>query len=147
MDILALGVPMANECERTQTIIRRLKRRFPADDNDDDDVFYLPTVTGSSLDEQSRMMKVTYQNGDDDSLTMDEVLNTDRLHLLEQLYDLAHSHAATSKIVIIFKYMIRDRRNQLMALYANDLDDDKSEEIDEQIDWYIYDVTASTKEY
>ncbi|MFS7986653.1 hypothetical protein Hanom_Chr11g01012851 [Helianthus anomalus] len=58
-DILALGVPMANQCERSQTIIRRLKRRFPADDDDDDDVFDLPTVTGWSLDEQSRMVKVT----------------------------------------------------------------------------------------
>ncbi|MFS7941953.1 hypothetical protein Hanom_Chr06g00482381 [Helianthus anomalus] len=43
-DILALGVPRVNECERTQTVIRRLKRRFPTDD--DDDVFDLPIVTG-----------------------------------------------------------------------------------------------------
>ncbi|MFS8003291.1 hypothetical protein Hanom_Chr13g01212291 [Helianthus anomalus] len=106
-DILALWVPMAKHCERAKTIIRRLKRRFTADD--DDVVFDLPTVTGWSLDEQSRMVKVTYHNREEDSLTMDEVLNIDRLHLLEQLCDLAPSHVATSRIVIILKYRMQDR--------------------------------------
>ena len=30
-DILALGVPMDNDCERTRTVIKRLKRKFPAE--------------------------------------------------------------------------------------------------------------------
>ncbi|MFS8004041.1 hypothetical protein Hanom_Chr13g01220971 [Helianthus anomalus] len=93
-------------------------------------------------------MKVTYQNREDDSLTMDEVLNTYRLHLLEQLCDLAPLNDATSMIVIIFKYRMRDRLNQkIMALYANDLDDDESEESDKQSDGYISDVILCTKEY
>ncbi|MFS8025552.1 hypothetical protein Hanom_Chr16g01476401 [Helianthus anomalus] len=54
-DILALGVPTANNCERTKTIIRILKRRFPAD-NDDDDVTDLLTVNDESdLSTQDRL--------------------------------------------------------------------------------------------
>ncbi|MFS7905083.1 hypothetical protein Hanom_Chr01g00043581 [Helianthus anomalus] len=45
-DILALGVPMANDCETTRTVIRRLERKFQSeeeeedggDDDDDDDI-------------------------------------------------------------------------------------------------------------
>ncbi|MFS7999379.1 hypothetical protein Hanom_Chr12g01165391 [Helianthus anomalus] len=80
---------------------------------------------------------------------MDEVLNTDKLHLLEQLCDLAPSNDATSRIVMIFKYRIRETLNQIMALYTNDLDDDddESEESDEQSDGYIFDVIPSTEDY
>ncbi|MFS7939780.1 hypothetical protein Hanom_Chr05g00455981 [Helianthus anomalus] len=103
--ILAVGVPTANNCERIQTVIRRLERKFLADDDDDDTD--LQTVTSWSLVEQSRTVKVTYQHGVDYSLTMDEVLNTDRLHL-EQLCDLAPSNDATSRVVMIFKYRMRE---------------------------------------
>ena len=49
-DILALGVPMANDCERTRTVIKRLKRKFPAEDDDenDDDIDDTPLPTLSS---------------------------------------------------------------------------------------------------
>ncbi|MFS7978196.1 hypothetical protein Hanom_Chr10g00912721 [Helianthus anomalus] len=73
---------------------------------------------------------------------MDKVLNTDKLHLLEQLCDLEPSKDTTSRIMIIFKYRMRDRLNQIMALNANDLDDDddESKENDEQSNGYISDV-------
>ncbi|MFS7955466.1 hypothetical protein Hanom_Chr07g00642991 [Helianthus anomalus] len=78
---------------------------------------------------------------------MDEVLKTDRLHLLVQLCDLAPSHIVTRRIVIIFKSRMRGRLNQLIALYANDLDDDESEESDEQSDGYISDIIPSAEKY
>ncbi|MFS7942989.1 hypothetical protein Hanom_Chr06g00494981 [Helianthus anomalus] len=109
--------------------------------------FDLPTVIGWSLDEQSRTMKMTYQNEEEDSLTMDEVLNTHRLRLLEQLCDLAPSHVVTPRIMIMFKSRMRVRANQLMALYAIDLDDDEFEESDVQSDGYISDVIPSAEEY
>ncbi|MFS7937615.1 hypothetical protein Hanom_Chr05g00429701 [Helianthus anomalus] len=58
-DILALGVPNANQFERIETIIRRLKRRFQADN---DDGYEQPTiiVTGWSLNEQLRMVTIAY---------------------------------------------------------------------------------------
>ncbi|KAJ0508897.1 hypothetical protein HanIR_Chr11g0522521 [Helianthus annuus] len=64
---------------------------------------------------------------------MDEMLNTDILHLLEQLCDLAPSNDAISRVVMIFKYIMQQRRDDIMALYANaqDDDDDESEESDE----------------
>ncbi|MFS7900354.1 hypothetical protein Hanom_Chr00s108461g01806681 [Helianthus anomalus] len=85
------------------------------------------------------MVKVTYQNGEDYSLTIDKVLNTDKLYLLEQLCDFAHSNDATSRIVVIFKERMLDMLNEIMELYANDLDDDddESKESDEQRDGYI----------
>ena len=36
-DILALGVPRDNDCKRTRTVIKRLERKFPAEDDEDDD--------------------------------------------------------------------------------------------------------------
>ncbi|MFS7952012.1 hypothetical protein Hanom_Chr07g00601961 [Helianthus anomalus] len=80
-DILALGVPVAYDCERNRTVIRRLERKFPEDDDDVDDSD-LPKVTSWVLDEQSRTVRVSFQHGENYSLTMDEVLNTDRLHLI-----------------------------------------------------------------
>ena len=44
-DILALGIPRADDCERTRKVIRRLNRKFPADDDDDIDDIPLPTVS------------------------------------------------------------------------------------------------------
>ncbi|MFS7888208.1 hypothetical protein Hanom_Chr00s000001g01592251 [Helianthus anomalus] len=73
-DILALCIPtLANQCERTKTLIRSLKRKFQEDDDD------LELPTSWSL---KRMMRVTYSNGDEDSFTMDEVLNTENVRLL-----------------------------------------------------------------
>ncbi|MFS8003536.1 hypothetical protein Hanom_Chr13g01215121 [Helianthus anomalus] len=121
-------------------IIRKLKRKFPADDDDDEvDDTDLPKVTSWSLDEQSRTVNVSYQHGVDYLLTMDEMLNTDRVQLLEQLCDLAHSNDASSNVVMIYKYRMQQRRNEIMTLYAN-TQDDESDENDEQIDGYISDV-------
>ena len=79
---------------------------------------------------------------------MDEVLNTDRLHFLEQLCDLAPSNDAKSRVAMIFKNRLQQRRDELMTLYANlKFDDDESEESDEQSDGYISDVIPSTEDY
>ncbi|KAJ0742584.1 hypothetical protein HanPI659440_Chr10g0365831 [Helianthus annuus] len=69
---------------------------------------------------------------------MKEMLKTERLHLLEQLYDLAPSNDARSRVVIIFKYRLQQRRDEMMALYANaKYDDDEAEENEEQSDGYL----------
>ncbi|MFS7963260.1 hypothetical protein Hanom_Chr08g00735981 [Helianthus anomalus] len=67
---------------------------------------------------------------------MEEMLKTERLHLLEQLCDLTHSNDARSSVVMIFKYRLQKRRDDIMALYANAQHDDESEESD----GYISDV-------
>ncbi|MFS7963259.1 hypothetical protein Hanom_Chr08g00735971 [Helianthus anomalus] len=53
-DILVLGIPMANDCERTRKVIRRLERKFPAEDDNDIDDTPLPTVCSLSLDEYKK---------------------------------------------------------------------------------------------
>ncbi|KAJ0493034.1 hypothetical protein HanIR_Chr12g0581511 [Helianthus annuus] len=106
-DILALGVPMADDCERTQKVIRRMKRKFPADDFIDHTG--LLTVIKWGLDEQARTVKMTYRHGVKYSLPMDDMLKTERLHLLEQLCDLAPSNDTRSRVVMIFKYRLQQR--------------------------------------
>ncbi|MFS7971506.1 hypothetical protein Hanom_Chr09g00833671 [Helianthus anomalus] len=128
-DILALGIPMATDYD---------------DDNEDSP---LPTVSSWSLDGKKGTVKVSYQHGFEYSLPMEEMLKTERLHLLEQLRDLAHSNDARSRVVMIFKYMLQKRRDDIMALYANAQHDDESEKSDEQSDWYISDVIPYTKDY
>ncbi|MFS7953673.1 hypothetical protein Hanom_Chr07g00621391 [Helianthus anomalus] len=94
------------------------------------------------------MVKVSYQHGVDCSLKMDEMLNTDRLQLLEQLCNLAPSNDSRSSVLIIFKYRMQQRRDEIMAIYDNAQDDDdESEESDEQSDGYISDVIPSIEEY
>ncbi|MFS8033357.1 hypothetical protein Hanom_Chr17g01568601 [Helianthus anomalus] len=126
-DILALGAPIVNQCE----------------DDDDDDVFELPT--GWSLNEKLRMVRVTYSNRDGDSLTIDEVLNTENDRLHQQLLTIRLSPIITTRIVIMFKSRMYFRLNQLMVLNANVIDDDEYEESDEQSDGYISDVIHPMK--
>ncbi|MFS7939611.1 hypothetical protein Hanom_Chr05g00453841 [Helianthus anomalus] len=79
---------------------------------------------------------------------MEEVLKTERLHILEQLCDLAPSNDARSRVVMIFKYRLQKRRDDIMALYANaQHDDDESKENHEQSDGYISDVILYTEGY
>ncbi|MFS7961497.1 hypothetical protein Hanom_Chr08g00715751 [Helianthus anomalus] len=79
---------------------------------------------------------------------MEEMLKTDRLHLLEQLGDLSPSNDARYRLVMIFKYRLQQRRDGIMALYANARhDDDESEESDEQSDKYISDVIPYAEDY
>ncbi|MFS8021760.1 hypothetical protein Hanom_Chr16g01431201 [Helianthus anomalus] len=112
---------------------------------DDDDDFELPTSW--SLNEQLRMVKVIYSNGDKDSFTMDEVLNTENVHLFQQLLPLTPSPVITTRIVIMFNSRISFRLNQLMTLNANVVNDDESEESDEQNDGYIFDVIPSNTDF
>ncbi|KAF5810574.1 hypothetical protein HanXRQr2_Chr04g0171161 [Helianthus annuus] len=133
-DILDLGVPRANDCERIRTVIRRLERKFQAEDDDDDDDdddidnTPLPTVSSWVVHEEAGTVEVTYQHGVKYSLSMEEMLNTERLYLLEQLCDLALSNDARSMVAMIFKYRLRQRRDEMMALYANlKYDNDESE--------------------
>ena len=148
-EILHLGVPMANVCERTQTVIRRLKRKFE-DNNDDDDVdddlLEIPTVTSWCLDEQ-RMVKITYSAGHTTSMTMNDVLTTPNLSLLEQLCNLPPSDVRPLPVMTMFRSMMRGRFNERMALYANVNYDDESEQSDEQSDGYISDVIPSDEDY
>ncbi|MFS7947417.1 hypothetical protein Hanom_Chr06g00548041 [Helianthus anomalus] len=116
-DILALWVPMADDFETTQKEIRRFKRKFLAYD-DDIDKTGLPTASRWGLDEQARTVNVTYRHGVEYSLPMDEMLKTERLHLVERLCDLALSNDARSRVVMIFKYRLQ-KRHEIMALYAN----------------------------
>ncbi|MFS8017258.1 hypothetical protein Hanom_Chr15g01378281 [Helianthus anomalus] len=100
---------------------------------------------GFWMNNQEREGELSTRGG----LLIDNVLNTDKLHLLERLCDLAPSNDARSSVVITFKYRMQQRRDENMALYANeqDDDDDESEESDEQSDGYISDVILSTEDY
>ncbi|MFS7963449.1 hypothetical protein Hanom_Chr08g00738211 [Helianthus anomalus] len=138
-DILAMGVPMANQCERTETVIRRLKRKFPGDDDDDDDDFELPIDW--SLNEKFRMVRVTYSNGDEDSFTMDEVLNTENIRFLQQLLNLTPPPIITTRIVIMFKSRMSFRLNQLMKLNANVVNDEYEERDDVKL--YVLGVVGN----
>ncbi|MFS7961337.1 hypothetical protein Hanom_Chr08g00713771 [Helianthus anomalus] len=65
-DILALGVPRDNDYERTRTVIRRLERKFPAEDNDDDDDIedtQIPKLRSWVLHEEEGTLEVTYESG------------------------------------------------------------------------------------
>ncbi|XP_022032371.1 uncharacterized protein LOC110933458 [Helianthus annuus] len=78
---------------------------------------------------------------------MEEMLKTERLHLLEQICDLAPSNGAKSRVAMIFKYRLRQRRDEMMAFYANlKLDDGEYEESEEQGDGYNSDVFGSCEE-
>ncbi|MFS7911148.1 hypothetical protein Hanom_Chr02g00114611 [Helianthus anomalus] len=78
---------------------------------------------------------------------MDKMLKTERLHLLEQLCNLAPSNDVRSRVVMIFNKRLQQRRYEIMALYANAKHDDESEERDEQSDGYISDVIPYTEDY
>ncbi|MFS7927519.1 hypothetical protein Hanom_Chr04g00310101 [Helianthus anomalus] len=68
---------MANDCERTRKVIRRLERKFLAEDDDDIDDTPLPTVSSWRFDEKKGTVKVSYQHGFEYSLPMDEMLKTE----------------------------------------------------------------------
>ncbi|KAJ0466516.1 hypothetical protein HanIR_Chr14g0672981 [Helianthus annuus] len=77
------------------------------------------------------MVTVVYSNGEEDTFTMDQVLNTENVHFLDKLCDLTPSNIITNKIVIMFKSRMRGRLNQLKALNDNVVDDDEFRESDE----------------
>ena len=132
-DILALGVPRDNDCERTRTIIKRLERKFPAEnDEDDDDIedTHIPKLSNWVLHEEEGTLEVTYKNGVQYSRPMEEMLKTGLISIIEQLCDLAHSNDPKSKDAVIFKNRLQQRRDELMALYAKmKFDDEESEEV------------------
>ncbi|MFS7960482.1 hypothetical protein Hanom_Chr08g00703641 [Helianthus anomalus] len=141
-DILALEVPRDNDCERTKTVIKRLEKKFPAEDA------HIPKLSSWVLHEEEGTLEVTYKNGVQYSRPMEEMLKTGLLSIIEQLCDLTHSNNPKSKDVVIFKNRLQQRRDELMALYAKmKFDDEESEESDEQSDGYISDVIPPTEDY
>ena len=147
-DILALGVPMANDCERTKTVIKRLKRKFPAEDDDDIKDTHIPKLSSWVLHEEEGTLEVTYKNGVQYSRPMKEMLKTGLLSIIEQLWDLTPSNDPKSKDAVILKNRLQQRRDELMALQAKmKFDDEESEESDEQSDGYISDVIPPTEDY
>ena len=147
-DILALGVPMDNDCERTRTVIKRLERKFPVEDDDDIEDTEIPKLSSWVLHEEEGTLELTYKNGVQYSRPMEEMLKTGLLSISEQLCDLAPSNDPKSKDTMIIKNRLQQRRDELMALYAKmKFDDEESEESDEQSDGYISDVIPPTEDY
>ncbi|MFS7947372.1 hypothetical protein Hanom_Chr06g00547521 [Helianthus anomalus] len=95
--ILELGVPMDNLCEQTQTVIRRLRRKFPVNNPnqfDEDEI-----ISSWRYDEEYECVMVVWNNGEEEDHTIDNMLTELGFLFIEQLCNVTCLNAKMTSVV------------------------------------------------
>ncbi|MFS7902748.1 hypothetical protein Hanom_Chr01g00014921 [Helianthus anomalus] len=80
--LLDLGVPYSNVCENTQTLIRRIRRKFSEIVKDE---YREETITGWSLDKETQIMTVMWSDKVEEDFLIDTIITREGLVSLQQI--------------------------------------------------------------
>ncbi|MFS8002479.1 hypothetical protein Hanom_Chr13g01202541 [Helianthus anomalus] len=123
--ILALGIHLDNLCEKTQTVIRRLTRKFGS--NNANPVVD-PIIQSSRYDEDTEIVTVVCDNGEQEDYTVENIMTKRCLGFLEELNNAACLNTELTLILALLPDMLIWRFVNLQGEVTNE-----SEDLDENL--------------
>ena len=147
--ILSIGIALDNECHETHMLMKALTSKFGPIKGD---VKPDPVMTSWCFDDETDMVTITYDSGEQEVYWLENIMTKQRLGLMEELHNATCTNTKMDSKLELMQDMFKWRLQNLQEQEADegegddmdeDPDEDSEEEEDDASDEYVSDKVPS----